>query len=97
MQEHAETRITITGLDPDVKRDLVVVAAQEGTSVSEIIRDRLPRIIQEVTGDLPSYDELAASEALAESRLAMLETVVELYQRRHYSEAEAQLAKYRNL
>ena len=43
--------ITVTGVEGEVKRALTIACVERGTSVSRELRDRLPRIIDEVRGD----------------------------------------------
>lgn len=80
----AKERITITGVDEEVKRRLAMAAATEDTTVSEIIRARLPDIIAQVEGIQPTYGEVL-------DVTFGLVAVVVAYQLRRYKEAEASL------
>ena len=86
MSEELNERITITGVDPDVKRRLAVTCAEKRRTMSEVLRPFITRAMLELNGNVPTPDGLAETiEALFE--------VIELYQRRHYQEAEAKLAE----
>lgn len=77
-------RVTITGVHPDHKRSLAVIAAKRGTTVSKLLRERIERIVMEDEGDIPTRESI-------NEHVEALERVIELYQRRRYQDAEALL------
>lgn len=79
-------RITITAVEQETKNRVKAAAARSGRMMSEMLKTHIDSIIAQEMGEIPTYTELQA-------QVAGLTTVVELYQRRQYREAEAKLAE----
>lgn len=79
-------RITITGVNPEHKRKLAIIAAEKSTTISELLRERVRRLVLEGEEAIKTREELADT-------MARLMDVIVLYQRRRYQEAEELLAE----
>jgi uncharacterized protein YlxW (UPF0749 family) len=66
-------RVAITNVPGVTKRRLRIAALAHDTSVTEVLRERLPRIVEELEGLRPTYEQL-------EEEVERLRAVVESYQ-----------------
>lgn len=80
--------ITITNVAEERKVELQIAARRAGTNVSEELRRRLPEIILEIQGIAPTKEELREKLSSIHDYALGLARVLELYQRKQFSEAE---------